>query len=84
MIGKRARLPKKPDVLFLLILMYHLNSIPLWSLAYQFTCNLQCECLIIVFIISTNTNKEPSIIPLPRRNSIFCSQIKNAFPVLGS
>ncbi len=34
MIGQRARPPKKPNVLFLLILMYHLNSIPLWSLPY--------------------------------------------------
>ncbi len=45
--------------------MYHLNSIPLWSLPYQFTCNLQCECLIIVFIISSNTDKEPSITSPP-------------------
>jgi hypothetical protein len=65
MIGKRARPPTKPNVLFLLVLMYHLNSIPLWSLPYQFTCHLQCERLIIVFIISTNTNKEPSITSPP-------------------
>jgi hypothetical protein len=49
MIGKRARPPKKTNVLFLLGLMYYLKSIPLWSLPYQFTCNLQCDCLIIVF-----------------------------------
>ncbi len=65
MIGKRAQPPKKPNVLFLLVLMYHLNSIPLWSLPYQFTCKLQWERLIIVFIISTNTNKEPSITSPP-------------------
>ncbi len=65
MIGKRAQPPKKLNVIFVLILMYHLNSIPLWSLPYQFTCNLQCERLIIIFIISTNTNKEPSITSPP-------------------
>jgi hypothetical protein len=41
MIGKRARPPKKTNVLLLLVLMYHLNSILLWSVPYQFTCNLQ-------------------------------------------
>ncbi len=65
MIGKRAGPPKNPNVLFLLILMYHLNSFPLWSLPYQLTCNLQCERLIIIFIISTNTNKETSITSPP-------------------
>ncbi len=65
MIGKRARPPKKPNVLFLLVLMFHLNNICLWSLPYQFTCQLQWEHLIIVFIISTNTNKEPSITSPP-------------------
>ncbi len=65
LIGKRARPLKNPNVLFLLILMYHLNSIPLWRLQFQFTCNLQCEHLIIVFIISTNTNKELSITSPP-------------------
>ncbi len=82
MIGKRARFPKKRNVLFLLILMYHLHSIPLWSLPYQFTCNLQCERLIIIFIISTNTNKEPSITSPPAELHILFPNRK-CFPCVG-
>lgn len=71
-------------LLFHLVQMYHLNSIHLLSLPYQFTCNLQRERLIVVFIISAHTPTRNHAFSLPRQSSIFCSQIENDFPELGS
>ncbi len=65
-MGKGLVPPEKPIVLLPFLLTHHLNSILLWSFRYQFTCNLQWECLIFVIVItSTNSNQEPSITSPP-------------------